>query len=87
MRKLRVILSALAIVFAFGGAVASALLPNSVAYEYVTNPEPDCLSRTITCQSTPTMHPCRTVAGGPILKDSPDFSTQCGNDLWRTTAP
>ena len=87
MKKVRIILSVLAIVLAIGGAIASAFTPNTIAYEYVTNPEPDCLPKSIVCQVPPTSYPCRLVSGGVILREHEDFETECGDELWRTTPP
>jgi hypothetical protein len=88
MKKIRIFLSIVAVVFAFGGAVASRLIDQNPVYQFIDNPGTEndrCDVVSLECQTSSTMYPCRTIVGGPILRQS--SITSCGNDLWRTTAP
>lgn len=82
MKKISFLLSMVAFVLAIGGAVASTLLPNSVAYEFIADPEePECRPHFIECQTETTMVSCQ-ISGGPVLRLN-DTSTTCGQELWK----
>jgi hypothetical protein len=87
MKKVRVILSLVAFVFAIGAAIAFGHpAPNTVAYQFIPSPA-KCELKMITCQVTETLYPCRQIVGSPILHEDNDVETSCGRALWRTTPP
>jgi len=87
MKTVRIYLSIMALVFAIGGAIASShLAPNTVAYEFIDNPDPmpdQCVSNTINCQTTATSQACKVTTNGPVLRETSNTSTSCGTELWR----
>ncbi|MBS1682214.1 MAG: hypothetical protein JST48_10925 [Bacteroidetes bacterium] len=83
MKKVSVLLSAMAFVFAVGGALASQkLLTNIQGYEFIDRPGTDddeCIAR-INCDTDGTVD-CKVTTASPILHDSSNPATSCGLTL------
>lgn len=89
MKTLRVVLTALAVVLAVGGSVASVLrTPQPIVYDYIDNPgsTPDqCVAVSLTCD-TSGPKACKVNASDPRTlrqNDDPSASTKCGQQLFR----
>lgn len=80
MKKVSVLLSLLAFVLAFSGAVASKNLPTPIAgYEFIDRPgtdEDECIYRK-DCDTDGTVD-CKVTNTTPILHDSSSPASSCG---------
>jgi hypothetical protein len=89
MKKVRFVLSALAFVFAIGGAVASqALFVAEDGYEFIDNNDPfpdQCVFRDDICDGG--THDCKLTSSSPTLRRWIGSETACGVELKRSTAP
>jgi hypothetical protein len=84
MKKVRMILSLTAVLFAIGAAIASVVAPaQPKAYEFVADNV--CEERTIECNTTGT-YACRLSMVEPILREN-KTQANCGQELKRSTAP
>jgi hypothetical protein len=83
MKKIRVILSMLAIVLAIGGAIASTSIRTlDVAYEFVNDEqEPYCQPHPVECSTFNNSIPCTVTGVTSTLRLSP--ITSCGQELWK----
>lgn len=86
MKKVRIILSVAAIVFAFGATFATQFhaRPSSIAYEFIPATEEDpaqCVELTTECQPSG-QSPCALVNGHQVRAKA-DVQTQCGDQLMR----
>jgi hypothetical protein len=90
MKKIKVVLSALAIMLAIGGALASeAFKPLQVGYEFINYPgteDDQCINRLNICDTSGDWD-CKVNTSSPVLKDQSTPSTSCGTNLKRHTAP
>jgi hypothetical protein len=89
MKKVRIFLSVLAIVFAVAGAVASqVVVPLEMGYEFIPASgidEARCVAVDDICQESGS-YACRVTLADPVLKKFVS-STTCGVELRRTTPP
>ncbi len=84
MKKFQVVLSFLAMVIAFGGAMASAEFTTISGYEFVDGPVPQCIYK-MECNPTGTFD-CQVLTNTPVLQAFVS-STSCGTSLKHTEQP
>ncbi|MEQ1586216.1 MAG: DUF6520 family protein [Cyclobacteriaceae bacterium] len=82
MKKIRIVMSVLALVIAGVGATASQLLMQNPVYEWIESEE-TCQSVPVNCELTGTQA-CQFVANGPVYRENDDIENQCGRTLRRT---
>lgn len=89
MRKIKVLFSAIAVVFALAGVMATHLpVANEPGYEFIDNPGsvPDeCVQRLDDCNTTGS-YACKVTQNSPTLRRIVS-DTQCGIELKRNTPP